>query len=498
MHLMQQGRSVFLTGPAGSGKTFVVNKFISGLKKQKKGVGITASTGIAATHLNGTTIHSWSGLGIREELTKRDLTRLANNARLNKRYNSTDVLIIDEVSMLHGRRLNMINQACKLLRQSDEPFGGLQLILTGDLFQLPPVNRSGEPDDFVHLSAAWQELNPAICYLSEQHRQKDGELLDVLEAMRASDLRRRHLTYLQGRMNLQPAPEVVLTRLYSHNVDVEQVNQARLDQLPGKSQTYKMESTGRKSASEQLQKSVLAPLLLELKLGAEIMFVANNFARHFANGTRACVIEFDQLTGLPIVQLQNSKRKILVEPHTWNREEDGKIRASVSQLPLRLAWAITIHKSQGMSLDSALIDLSQSFTYGMGYVALSRVRSLDGLYLSGLNSMALKLHPGIFATDQSMRALSSELAVEIGEVVLEKVAEAPKEFDGELFEKLRAWRAKRANKEKLAAYIIAHDKTLHEIARHVPKNKQELLRVNGFGPKKLEQYGDDILRITSA
>ena len=184
LQVMKRGDSVFLTGPAGSGKTYVLNQLIQDLKRRKRQVAVTASTGIAATHIGGTTIHSWSGLGIRDQLNAHDRTWLAGNDRLSKRYNSTDVLIIDEVSMLHGARLDMVNEACKLLRKSDEPFGGLQVILTGDLFQLPPVNRGGGPDDFAHTSAAWQELAPNICYLTEQPRQQGDALLDLLSAMR--------------------------------------------------------------------------------------------------------------------------------------------------------------------------------------------------------------------------------------------------------------------------------------------------------------------------
>ncbi len=501
LQVMRQGRSVFLTGPAGSGKTYILNKFIAQLKKQKKQIAITASTGIAATHLGGITIHSWSGLGIRDELTDKDSSWLANNSRLVKRYNTTDVLVIDEISMLHGRRLGMINEVCKLLRQSNEPFGGLQLILTGDLFQLPPVNKSEEPDDFVHLSAAWQELNPAICYLGEQHRQKNGDLLRVLQAMRANDLRRSHLIHLQNRLGLAPSKDLILTRLFAHNVDVETINQEQLKKLKGKSHIYETVTSGRKTAIEQLQKSVLAPERLELKIDAEVMFVANNFAEGYANGTRGKVIGFEDDNDLPIVQLQSNKRRITVEAYTWSREEDGKVRARVTQLPLRLAWAMTIHKSQGMSLDSALIDLSQAFTYGMGYVALSRVRSLEGLYLSGLSAMALKLHPDIYDLDRVLQNASQKLAEDIGDVIVKAPGEVKlvqDDFDSSLFEVLRSWRAERAASGSMPAYIIAHDKTLQDIARRQPITDPQLLAVNGFGPKKLVAYGPDILAIVRA
>jgi ATP-dependent DNA helicase PIF1 len=495
LYLMLQGRSVFLTGPAGSGKTYVLNQLIRQLKKQGKEVAVTASTGIAATHLGGMTVHSWSGLGIRDSLTPHDLSWLASNARLAKRYNATDVLIIDEVSMLHGARLDMINAVCKLLRQNQEPFGGMQLILTGDLFQLPPVSRGG-PEDFVHKSQAWRELNPAICYLTSQYRQSEGALLSLLDALRRNDFDEFHAETLQERVETKPGDDVVLTRLFTHNVNVDQINDEQLELLDGDIMVAEMETGGRKQYIEQLQKSVLAPERLELKTGAEVMFVANNFAAGFANGTRGRVVEFDDES--PLVKLQSNGKVIKVEPHTWRYEEDGKERAYVSQLPLRLAWAITIHKSQGMSLDAALIDLSRAFTYGMGYVALSRVRTIDGLFLSGINDMALRLHPDIHIFDAEMRVISLALSEEIGEVpVVKPVADKPLAEDAKLLSLLKAWRGVRAATDKVPPYIIAHDKTLQEIARRQPRSEAQLLAVNGFGVTKMTKYGPDILRITN-
>lgn len=500
LHIMLGGKSVFLTGPAGSGKTYVLNKLIRELKRQGKEVAVTASTGIAATHIGGMTIHSWSGLGIRDELTNQDKSWLADNARLQKRYNMTDVLIIDEISMLHGSRLDMINEVAKLLRANDEPFGGMQLILTGDLFQLPPINRGSAPDDFAHLSNAWADLNPSICYLTTQYRQNEGELLNLLNALRTNSFDEFHAETLQDRVGRLPEEERVVTRLYTHNVNVDTINDQQLANLDSDSHFYEMDTSGRKQYIEQLQKSVLAPVDLELKVGAEVMFVANNFATGFANGTRGQVIDFKD--SYPVVQLQSNHKIIKVEPHIWRYEEDGRERATVSQLPLRLAWAITIHKSQGMSLDSALIDLSRAFTYGMGYVALSRVRSIDGLFLSGINDMALRLHPQIFLYDATMREASLALATETGEVpVIEDIKPRPTEATApenkELFEALRRWRADRAAADKVPPYIIAHDKTLQEISRRLPTSESQLLAINGFGAAKLAKYGPDILKITN-
>lgn len=493
---MLSGESVFLTGPPGAGKTFVLNEFVRRATKKSKTVAVTASTGIAATHIGGTTIHSWSGLGIRDELSQRDRSQLAGNAKLVKRYNAVDVLVIDEVSMLHGYRLDMVNEVCKLLRKSDQPFGGLQVILVGDLFQLPPITRGAEVVDFMHESAAWQELEPKICYITEQHRQQEDGLLTLLEAMRSGDLETHHQELLTERIGQRPDTSQPVTRLYAHNVDIDTVNQRHLDTLTEETHEYEMETRGPAAKVEQLRRSVLAPEILELKIGAEVMFVANNPGGGFVNGTRGQVVDFRD--DLPVVQLFKSQRTIKVSQHSWKLEEDGKVRAEVAQLPLRLAWAITIHKSQGMSLDAAEIDLSKSFTPGMGYVALSRIRSLDGLFLSGINAMALKMHPAIYEFDRALRQASNTLAATTPEVAEEVDQPEPEPIDNPaLLAALKLWRLQQARIASVPAYVVAHDSALELIASKEPSTAQAMLGIKGFGPTKLEKYGDDILKLVA-
>ncbi len=497
---MLSGTSVFLTGPPGAGKTYVLNEFIRRSERAGRHIAVTASTGIAATHIGGATIHSWSGLGIRDTLTPYDKEWLQANATLRKRYASIDTLVIDEISMLHGKRLDMVNEVCKLLRESDAPFGGLQLILVGDLFQLPPVNRESDLVDFAHTSAAWQELKPKVCYLSEQHRQQGDRLLDVLEAMRRGQVEDWHVATLEERIGRRPSAGTTVTRLYAHNADVDSINQRHLDAVTGRAEVFGMASHGPAAKVDQLKRSVLAPETLVLKAGAEVMFVANNFAGGYVNGSRGQVAGFRG--GLPLVQLQDGGRVIAVEPYAWALTEDGKKRAEVSQLPLRLAWAITIHKSQGMSLDAAEIDLSKSFTPGMGYVALSRVRSLDGVYLTGLNAMALRLHPDIFAFDAELRAASAALAETTPDAPDEVVASpvggsvvAGPPVNQALLTKLKMWRIRRAQADGVPPYVIAHDTLLDALAARPPATIQQLLTMPGIGPKKLETYGEELLAL---
>ena len=405
LDILKMGHNVFLTGPPGAGKTYVLNSYISYLKQHQIPVGITASTGIAATHIGGMTIHSWSGIGIREHIAEETLEKLASKSPLTRRITNTKVLIIDEVSMLHGKRLDMVNQICKHIKRSDKSFGGMQVVLTGDLFQLPPINRARDSNvDFVFKSKAWQELNLKICYLSEQHRQHDDELLGILHKIRRNEAGFSELDTLQTRQIDEL--ETNATRLYTHNADVDAINQQKLQDISEDIVIFDAATKGNKVAVESLTTSCLAPVKLELKLGAEIMTVINDQQQRFVNGSRGVVIGFHEDTNAPQIKLHGDNRVITLERYTWVMGEADKIIAELAQYPLRLAWAITIHKSQGMSLDEAEVDLGRSFEPGMGYVALSRVRSLDGLILRGINDLALQVHPEILKFDDSLQAKS--------------------------------------------------------------------------------------------
>lgn len=389
LEIMLSGESVLLTGPAGAGKTFVLNQFIRIAKSEGKHVSVSATTGLAATHLGGTTIHAWAGIGVADDLPHNFADHISKGRR--DIIEKTDVLIIDEISMLHDFRLDMVDTACRLVRQKpDLPFGGIQIVMSGDFFQLPPINRGdGRAGGFVVYSNAWRELDPVICYLEEQHRQDDEKLLTILNALRAGDVRRHHAEQLLERADV-PLPEGDLTELHTTNVDVDRINQAKLDQLGGDEVSYQQSTTGAANYVESLQRSVLAPAELVLKEGALVMAVKNAADRKYANGSLGTVVDFDVLTNYPIVEFRNG-RKVTMMPESWEQRDGDKKRASITQIPLRLAWAITVHKSQGMTLDAARIDLGKAFVEGMGYVALSRVKNLDNLYLAGLNRMALRV-----------------------------------------------------------------------------------------------------------
>jgi len=401
LEVMLSGESVLLTGPAGAGKTFVLNQFIRMAKGEGKHVSVTATTGLAATHLGGTTIHSWSGIGVSDELQPNFIEFMAKGRR--EIIEKTDVLIIDEVSMLHDFRLDMIDEVCRIVRKKDEPFGGIQLIMSGDFFQLPPINRGdSRAGGFVVNSKVWQELDPAVCYLEEQFRQDDQELLEILNALRAGELNRSHAEKLLARVGVEPDGDGVITELHTVNVDVDKLNDARLDLLEGDELFYTQSSTGSKNYIESLQRSVLSPAVLRVKKGALVMAVKNSLERKYVNGSIGTIIDFEAVTEYPIVEFKSGK-VVTMSPDTWELRDGEKKRASITQIPLRLAWAITVHKSQGMTLDAAKIDLRKAFVEGMGYVALSRVKNLHSLYLIGINQMALRVSEDAQTIDVLLR-----------------------------------------------------------------------------------------------
>src|SRR5579859_2297204 len=460
--ILESGASALLTGAAGTGKTYVLGKFVTRAKRRGLNVAVTATTGLAATHLNGTTIHAWSGIGVHDHVDKHTVARLPKTRQ--DLIKKADVLIIDEISMLHDFRLDMVDEILRAVRGGEAPFGGLQVILCGDFFQLPPVNRrDSRQGGFVISSAVWQQNVFNVCYLEKQYRQREDEqYTQILNGIRAGFLTRAQLDTLQARARVTDDPFATKTRLLTVNEDVDAVNHEQLNRIDGDVHEYHMETTGNKTYVEQLQRSCLAPEVLRLKIGAQVMCIKNAPDRRYANGSLGTVVGFEDLTDYPIVQLV-SGREIAIKPDTWELMDGDKRRAQLMQLPLRLAWAITVHKSQGMTLDAARIDLSRAFVEGMGYVALSRVRSLKHLMLDGLNGMALRVSPLAKQIDADLRARSEQaleaFAAQItqwqadetsgaheAEAVAREVAHMP---DPALFENLRAWRAQKARELSL-------------------------------------------------
>ena len=464
---------MFLTGEPGAGKTYVINQYIAYLEACGVHVAVTASTGIAATHIGGMTIHAWSGVGARDQLSAYDVEAITTKEKIMRRVKKAQVLVIDEISMLDGKLVDMVNIICKTVRQSTEAFGGIQVIFVGDFFQLPPVTRQGDMMRYAFESRGWDDARPLICYLTDQYRQEDEMLLGLLQSIRKNDTEEEHFTLLQeqteiGYEGIEP------TKLFTHNADVDNVNAGKLKSLPGKSRSFKMSGKGNKQMQAGLAKNCLSPEVLELKEEAMVMCTKNNFEMGYVNGTLGRIVEFDIEDGLPVIETTEGKR-IKMEETNWSLAEDNKVLAEVTQITLRLAWAITVHKSQGMSLDAAEIDLSKAFVYGQGYVALSRVRTLAGLKMLGMSPTALRVDPKIVTIDERFRSESGQAEdafVEMEEDEIEQMhknfikASGGQYFSGEvkMVEKKGYERVQKESTQSLTKAALLEGKTISEIA----------------------------------
>lgn len=479
--ILKSGRNVFLTGSAGAGKTYVLNQYIQYLKEHKVGVAVTASTGIAATHMNGQTIHSWSGIGIRDDISIRHLSKLKEKKYFRNKMDAVKVLIIDEISMLHRNQLDLVNRVLKFFKENEMAFGGIQVIFSGDFFQLPPIGNDLETSrqKFAFMSDAWLDAEPVICYLTEQHRQTENDLNYILNEIRNGEVTQKSIDLLETRVEFHPDEGEQETKLFTHNADVDRINQMHLEQIGKSSKFFQATVKGNETLVEMLKKSVLALEKLELKVGAQVMFVRNNYEVGFVNGTLGRITGFTD-KGNPLVKTFDNDL-IEAKAETWAIEDEtGKALASFVQIPLRLAWAITVHKSQGMTLDAAMIDLSRAFEKGQGYVALSRLRDLSGLKLRGLNQTALEVDELALKADFRFRELSQEWDDSLDEKDLENEFKGFIKYSGGTFDKKEIAKAK----EKLAQKGKAEKVSTYQLTKELVKEKlsiKEMAEKRGLG-----------------
>ena len=410
--LLNGADNVFLTGVAGSGKSFLIQHFLKG--KNQKTNPIVASTGAAAVLVNGVTFHSFFGLGIMEGGLDRTVERALKDKRLKKRLRNTLNLVIDEVSMISGSALQAAEMISRQVREKQIPWGGIKVIAVGDFGQLPPVNSYGSEKDWAFLSETWRKSGFRVAFLQTVMRSKDLEFLEVLNFIRDGRVNDQVTRFLNSRVQ-DLGEKFDGTILFPHRKSVEEYNLKELEGLDGKIYSFKTGYHGSQKYLEQIKKTAPVPEVLHIKLNALVMLRKNDPERQFVNGSLGHIksVEPNRLT----IELLNGNCINIEEESFSFLNAEGEEVAAATNFPINLAWASTIHKSQGMTLDVAAMDLSRVFEAGQAYVALSRVRSSEGLFLKAWNPAAIRaskevqiFHEDLLSSFQKMnRAPSSGL-----------------------------------------------------------------------------------------
>lgn len=401
---VKEGRSVFFTGSGGSGKSFLISIIKKCLPHDK--TFITASTGVAASLIGGITLHAFSGVsasaadndtGDNEENMTSKLKAICSRIFENKdklsNWRKCQHLVIDEISMIDGYFFDLLDAVARSVKNNDSPFGGIQLVLSGDFLQLPPVSKYGQPKKkFTFQSDVWSECIDMTMILSKVKRQTDTVFINLLEEIRFGKCSEKTKELLEkNKYKSFEDREILPTKLCTHKDDVELINTRELEKIESEAHSYKAQDSGDGIGQfKVLNRLCPAAEVFKLKLNAQVILLKNlDVANSLVNGSRGCIVGFTE-TKMPIVKFLNGK-KVTIKYDSWSfKINSGGQMATRRQLPLQLAWAISIHKSQGMTLDCAEISLSRTFEYGQAYVALSRVKSLENTKILDFDVNAIK------------------------------------------------------------------------------------------------------------
>lgn len=415
--LFKKNKNIFITGPGGSGKTHLIKLMYDYANDNNCKIQVCALTGCASILLNckAKTVHSWSGIGLANGYNNNIIKKVVNNKYLKKRWNEIDILVIDEVSMMSKKVFNILNEIAKKIRKNDKPFGGIQLILSGDFYQLPPVNTNAndiEKTQFCFESEHWKTVIDNVVELTYIFRQNDNALVKVLNQIRVGKLSKSSYKKLLECVDKKDVnKDIKATILFPVKKNVNIINNEEFNKLTSEINTFNIKvefeedkldcsvtNNEKTFEANYLINNIMAEKELQLRIGTQVMCIANidnlndNMNNPIVNGSQGVIIDFKN--SLPLVKFNNSSER-LINYHTWRSEKIDAI--SVSQIPLIYSWAITIHKAQGVSLDKALIDIgSNIFECGQTYVALSRIKSFCGLYLKNIDLNKIKINKKVY------------------------------------------------------------------------------------------------------
>lgn len=397
-NIMCNGKNIFLTGSAGTGKSYII-KLFNKLNKQRKNIAVTSTTGVSALLIGGTTLHSFLGIGLGTSSSDALIMKIMEKDYLLKRWRQLDVLIIDEISMLSPMLFDKLECVARHIRHNDEPFGGIQLILSGDFCQLPCI----DSNVFCNEARSWNSCIEEIVYFTEIIRQSDPVFQECLNYLRIGEVPSSVIEVLRDRIGVELRNNLGIkpTLLCPLNRDVDKINERELDRLAEENDVefyeYEMELEivpgvkNRRYVEERFRKNTTASEVLQLCVGAQVMLLINlDFDSGLVNGSRGVVVNF--VEERPVIKFLNEEERI-IDYHIWEIEENDRLQLRAKQIPLKLAYALSCHKSQGISLDYVYLDLLNVFEYGQAYVALSRVKTLEGLSITGIDLDKIKAHP---------------------------------------------------------------------------------------------------------